>query len=310
METPLIEKHAAAPMPRCHRCRYCAWSAVVILAMLIVVLYTPDRPWSEAENVLAGCAHNVREIWAIRHSGDVCYDTTPYNADNLTDCPLNAFGRNLSMRNGLESPLYPKLGPDDLILVSPMHRTRGSLYLELTTSGLLQQPELLPTIRLDTALIEIGNDVGNIGTVTSRWQEKYAAWQEPHSWIGGQQEMDRWNSIYAVDGPKASDSEFARWKRLTRHIAAGRDISPQSMASLPHLSRNICSWADAHPQSIIVLVTHHVFLDQMMCTNATQAGRFAHPFRIDDVDGFLRHLASVSVHLRSNLPLCSRTFDR
>lgn len=256
------------------------------------------------------CAASIKELWAIRHSDDVCYHMYGgYDAGKVIDCPLNANGIGISMQRGQATPLWKSTTADDLVLVSPMARTRETLYYSLLGAALLGKASM-PQVRMDSALIEIGHDPGNIGTVTSEWSENSSAWSEPASWQGGERRIREWNLLLAQEGPKANSSQLLRWQGQTKNVLYGHDTSPQSVGNLARLHDNICGWVQKHPSSRVVLVSHHVIMTELLCLNSSQAGVFAEPFQVEDVHGFLHWLHSWPSDSEPQDSTCMQTFSR
>lgn len=291
----------------------------MIVGLLLVSSWTQvlSRPQLRGSSVASDCAANIKELWAIRHSDDVCYHMPSYDSEHRIDCPLNAAGVDISVRNGLQSQLWKNLSKDDLILVSPMNRTRGTLYFELFGAGLLDS-ESLPHIMMDSALIEIGNDSGNMGTHTSKWSENYTKWAESDHWYGGDSAVEEWNSVFAHAGPIATKDELTTWQLQTKNVHFGNDISPQSLSNKARLHAHICEWVQAHPSSTVVLVSHHVVMDDLLCLNSNQSGEFATPFQIDEVADFMQALGQWPIPIGQPpttpsewaQPICNQTFSR
>lgn len=293
--------------------------ALMLPALLVVTSWTrgAGRSQLRGSGMNTDCAANIQELWAIRHSDDVCYHMPSYDSEQRIDCPLNRDGEEISFRNGETSPLWTRLTEDDLILVSPMNRTRGTLYFELLGAGLLGK-ESLPRIMMDSALIEIGNDAGNIGTHTNEWGENYTEWAQSAHWYDGESAIEEWNALYAQEGPIASEDELATWQLQTKNVHFGNDISPQSLSNKARLHDHICKWVHEHPSSKIVMVSHHVVLDDLLCLNNSQAGEFAKPFQIDDVANFMGALSEWPIPAGNPpskpsqwaQPICNQTFTR
>jgi len=292
----------------------------MIIGLLLVSSWTRVFSWPKlrGRSVASDCAANIKELWAIRHSDDVCYHMpSGYDSKNRIDCPLNPAGVNISVGNGTQSQLWKNLSKDDLILVSPMNRTRGTLYFELFGAGLLGS-ESLPHIMMDSALIEIGSDAGNIGTHTSEWSENYTEWAQSDHWYGGGSAIEEWNAVFAQSGPIATKDELATWQFQTKNVHFGNDISPQSLSNKARLHDHICEWVQAHPSSTVVLVSHHVVLGDLFCLDDTQAGEMAKPFRIDEVADFMQALSRWPIPVGTPpstpkawaQPICNRTFSR
>lgn len=283
--------------------------ASMLVGVLVVSMSTlaNARPQLRGRGMTGDCAANIKELWAIRHSDDVCYYMPSYDSKNRIDCPLNLRGENISLKQGIESPLWKRLGKDDLILVSPMNRTRGTLYFELLGAGLLDS-ECLPQIMMDSALIEIGTDAGNIGTHTSSWSENYTQWAQSAHWYDGEPAIEEWNSLFAHKGPNATKEELATWQKQTRNVLFGNDISPQSLSNMARLHDHICDWVETHPSSTVVLVSHHVVMNELFCLDDTQADVFAAPFRVEDVPDFMQALSRWPIPSANHT--CNQTFKR
>mmetsp|Transcript_10076 Transcript_10076/g.27399 ORF Transcript_10076/g.27399 Transcript_10076/m.27399 type:complete len:243 (+) Transcript_10076:3-731(+) len=240
----------------------------------------------------------------------------PYDASNLIDCPLDEAGIRESIHHGAQSALFHgRLSGADLVLVSPMLRTRATIFYELLAAGLLNGTAARPTVRMHTGLVEVGTDPGNIGTRTTDWSENFTrlGWDRPEAWDGGGESIERWNSKYALlAAPVPSAIELEAWRSATREVVASRDISPQSLASLPSLRSSICDWACSRGPSRVVLVSHHIFMSELLCLDPEQASDVGRPFRVEDVPGFLSHLqGSFGQEMRPPSGLqCSRTFRR
>lgn len=245
------------------------------------------------ETPVDDCEPCIGELWVMRHANTTCWDTVPYDAGKQIDCPLDQAGVGQGMRYGKLSKLFQEgLSQDDLVLVSPLARTRATIYYELLAAGLLTGGGAVPAVRMHTGLVEIGKDPGNIGTVTTEWSRNFTnlGWDRPEFWDGGQTALDWWNEIYAQKALVPGIVELQAWRSKTKQVVDSLDISPQSLASLPSLRSSMCSWACSHQKSKVVLVSHHLFMSELLCLDANDSIHGGRPFRVKDVAGFLRHL--------------------
>jgi hypothetical protein len=240
----------------------------------------------------------------------------PYDASHLIDCPLDEVGIRESIQHGAQSALFHgRLSGTDLVLVSPMLRTRTTIFYELLSAGLLNGTDAKPTVKMHTGLVEVGTDPGNIGTRTTDWSKNFTelGWDRPEAWYGGHESIERWNSKYALlAAPVPSAIDLEVWRSATKEVVDSKDISPQSLANLPSLRSSICDWACPRGPSKIVLVSHHIFMSELLCLDLEQASDAGRPFRVEDVPGFLSHLQEPFGHeVRPPSGLqCSHTFRR